>query len=209
LGVGGWWVVGGGGGWVLAGVGDYGGCLGIKSRNGDDGAATEEKMCRGGAGVLYRYTEYGASSVLSLVGVASGWGMGAKCGRARAAGAGSAKAWKRGSVEAWVGWLGGGRRSVVGLDGEERRRGEGSEGSEGSEGRPWGSVLLATCSSLLATRYSLLAACCLAWAWFTTGLLWLCQDSRSVPIASRPASIQLRGPSKSRDGSGCGGKGPR
>jgi hypothetical protein len=42
------------------------GCLGIKFRNGDDGAATEEKMCRGGGGgvgVLYRYTEYGASSV--------------------------------------------------------------------------------------------------------------------------------------------------
>ncbi|KAH8775722.1 hypothetical protein F5882DRAFT_164068 [Hyaloscypha sp. PMI_1271] len=105
-------------------------------------------MCRGGAGVLYRYTEYGASSVLSLVGVASGWGMGAKCGRARAAGAGSAKAWKRGSVGGLAG-----RRSAVGLDGEERR----GEGSKGSEGRPWGSVLLATCYSLLATRCLLLS----------------------------------------------------
>jgi hypothetical protein len=105
------------------------GCLGIKFRDGDDGAATEEKMCRGGVGVLYRYTEYGASSALSLVGVASGWGMGAKCGRARAAGAGSAKAWKRGSVGGLAG-----RRSAVGLDGEERRRGEGSEGSEGRAG---------------------------------------------------------------------------
>ena len=110
-------------------------------------------------------------------------------------------------VEAWVGWLGGGRRSVVGLDGEERRRGEGSEGSEGRAGLG-GARERPTRYVLLATRYSLLAACCLAWACFT-GLLWLCQDSRSVPIASRPASIQLRGPSKSRDGSGCGGKGPR
>jgi hypothetical protein len=161
-----------------------------------------------GVGVLYRYTEYGASSVLSPVGVASGWGMGAKCGRARAAGAGSAKAWKRGSVEAWVGWLGGGRRWAW----TERRGGEERAARAARAGlggvRERGSVLLATCYSLLATRYSLLAACCLAWAWFT-GLLWLCQDSRSVPIASRPASIQLRGPSKSRDGSGCGGKGPR
>jgi hypothetical protein len=115
----------------------------------------------------------------------------------------SVEAWKRGSVGGLAG-----RRSAVGLDGEERRRGE---GSEGSEGRPWGSEGARerpTRYVLLATRYSLLAACCLAWAWFT-GLLWLCQDSRSVPIASRPASIQLRGPSKSRDGSGCGGKGPR
>jgi hypothetical protein len=35
------------------------GCLGIKFRNGDDGAATEEKMCRGGGGVWASYTEYG------------------------------------------------------------------------------------------------------------------------------------------------------
>ena len=149
-------MVGGGGGWVLAGVGDYGGCLGIKSRNGDDGAATEEKMCRGGAGVLYRYTEYGASSVLSLVGVASGWGMGAKCGRARAAGAGSAKAWKRGSVGGLAG-----RRSAVGgglgRRGEEERRGQ--RGQRGERGQALGER--PTRYVLLATRYSLLAACCL------------------------------------------------
>jgi hypothetical protein len=34
------------------GVGDYG-VLSIEFRNCDDGAATEEKMCRGGVGVLY------------------------------------------------------------------------------------------------------------------------------------------------------------
>ena len=102
------------------------------------------------------------------------------------------------SVEAWVGWLGGGRRWAW-----TERRGEERAARAARAG------LVGASYSLRATRYSLLAACCLAWAWFTTGLLWLCQDSRSVPIASRPASIQLRGPSKSRDGSGCGGKGPR
>jgi hypothetical protein len=173
-------LVGGGGCWrVLATMG----CLGIKFRNGDDGAATEEKMCRGGVGVLYRYTEYGASSVPESGRRSVRMGNGSEMwARGRRAQGGSAKAWE--------GWLGGGRRWAW----TERR----------GEGKPWGSVLLAPC-------YSLRAASCLlfgAWAWFT-GLLWLCQDSRSVPIASRPASIQLRGPSKSRDGSGSGGKGPR
>jgi hypothetical protein len=127
----------------------------------------------------------GRAAYQSLVGVASGWGMGAKCGRA---GGGRREGVRKRGRAGWEAV--GGRRWAW----TERR----------GEGRPWGSVLLAPC-------YSLRAASCLlfgAWAWFT-GLLWLCQDSRSVPIASRPASIQLRGPSKSRDGSGSGGKGPR
>jgi hypothetical protein len=84
------------------------------------------------------------------------------------------------------GRAGGGRRereSVGGLAGE----------AVGLDGEALGER--ATCCLLLATCWLLLGA------WFT-GLLGLCQDSRSVPIASRPASIQLRGPSKSRDGIG-------
>jgi hypothetical protein len=37
---------------LVVGVGNYG-VLCIEARDFDDGAATEEKMCRGGVGVLY------------------------------------------------------------------------------------------------------------------------------------------------------------
>ena len=166
-------------------------------------------MPRGGGRLIPLYGVRGEQRALSgrrSVRMGNGSEMWARAGGGRRE-CESVEAWKRGSVGGLAG-----RRSAVGgglgRRGEEERRGQGGQrGQRGERGQALGER--PTRYVLLATRYSLLAACCLAWAWFTTGLLWLCQDSRSVPIASRPASIQLRGPSKSRDGSGCGGKGPR
>jgi hypothetical protein len=131
------------------------GLLGVEFRSGDDGAATEEKMCRGGGcGRLIRRTGEQRRRSVRMGNGSELWARGRRAQGAR----------KRG----WAGWGGGGfgRRGLGGA-----------------------------CYLLLATCWLLLGA------WFT-GLLGLCQDSRSVPIASRPASIQLRGPSKSRDGIG-------